>query len=392
MKKLLVLFRLLTICSLSGVLVQCNESQSSIPNRENSYVDLVEKLTDLEYLSLLPVPGEKCMQWSSYDRASRYDEATGKYIDWTANGDGNGIIRKEGNLDVFAEMEGPGIIWRIWSARADSGHVKIFLDGNPEPAVDLPFIHYFDRTTSPFIYPALVNEVSKGFNNYVPIPFQKSCKIVAEKNWGNFYHFTYTTYPPGTTLPTFKMNLSKEELAALEIANRKLTDQIGADPKGLRRNQTDRQKVITVEPGKTCEVIKIDGTNAITSIKINVQNLPSSPADRDILRGLALSIKWDGEQEPSVWSPLGDFFGTAPGINLYKSLPLGMTESGFYSYWYMPFEKNALVELKNETEKSQTVNFTIDYAPGHPTNKFFGGDFMPSGILMHSCHLNLNVG
>jgi hypothetical protein len=39
---------------------------------------------------------------------SKYDEATGKYIGWDANGDGNGIIRKEGKL-VFAEMEGPGV-------------------------------------------------------------------------------------------------------------------------------------------------------------------------------------------------------------------------------------------------------------------------------------------
>ena len=27
-----------------------------------------------------------------------------------------------------------------------------------------------------------------------------------------------------------------------------------------------------------------------------------------------------------MWCPLGDFFGTAPGVNLYKSLPLGMTD------------------------------------------------------------------
>jgi hypothetical protein len=45
-----------------------------------TYVDLVQRLTDLERLALLPAPGERCEQWSSYDRASRYDAATGRYL------------------------------------------------------------------------------------------------------------------------------------------------------------------------------------------------------------------------------------------------------------------------------------------------------------------------
>src|SRR5205823_4485900 len=81
-----------------------------------TYIDLVHRLTDLEYLATLPQPGEKCALFSSYDRKSRYDSATGKYMDWDANADGGGIIRKEGNKEVLAEMQGPGCIWRIWSA------------------------------------------------------------------------------------------------------------------------------------------------------------------------------------------------------------------------------------------------------------------------------------
>src|SRR5437762_13764683 len=36
-----------------------------------TYIDLVHRLTDLQYLATLPSPGERCAQWSSYDRASR---------------------------------------------------------------------------------------------------------------------------------------------------------------------------------------------------------------------------------------------------------------------------------------------------------------------------------
>ena len=46
---------------------------------------------------------------------------------------------------------------------------------------------------------------------------------------------------------------------------------------------------------------------------------------------------------------LGDFFGTAPGVNHYHSLPLGVGDDGWwYCNWYMPFEKEAQVELVND--------------------------------------------
>jgi hypothetical protein len=81
------------------------------------------------------------------------------------------------------------------------------------------------------------------------------------------------------------------------------------------------------------------------------------------LRELALSIHWDGETKPSVWSPLGDFFGTAPGVNYYRSLPLGMTEAGFYCHWFMPFTQSALLEVTNDGDEAQTLTFAIRHKP-----------------------------
>jgi hypothetical protein len=327
-----------------------------------TYIDLINRLTDLEHLATLPAPGEKCAQWSSYDRRSKYDEASGEYIDWSANGDGTGIIRKEDGELVFAQIEGPGVIWRIWSALAKEGHVKIYLDGAEEPAVDLPFIGYFNRENEPFTYPALVHMTARGQNCYVPIPFQKSCKIVAEGDWGRYYHFTYTTYPKGTILPTFKRELWPAESKALDRANQ-ILDRCGFDPEGQRPGQvTIEQEEMTIAPGATATVAKLKGKRAITALKVSM-DLPESPEDRDVLRELVLSIYWDGESRPSVWVPLGDFFGSAAGFNNYKSLPLGMTDKGFYCYWYMPFRKQALVKLANEGDKKRTAAFTITHAP-----------------------------
>ena len=323
-----------------------------------TYLDLIKRLTDMETLAVLPLPGEKCQQWSSYDRASRYDEATGKYVKWDANGDGGGIIRKEGELSVFAEMEGPGVIWRIWSATARHGHVKIYLDGASEPAVDLPFIKYFDGTTAPFQGQALCHMVAKGWNNYVPIPFQTSCKIVAENGWGNYYHFTYTTYPKGTVLPTFTGKLSADETAALAKANDFLQNKLGNDPAGARDREKDEEKTVTVGAGETALVAELKGPRAITAVRAQLAGL-----DEAALRELCLRITWDDDAQPAVWTPLGDFFGAAPGINKYRSLPLGVTEDGGYSFWYMPFAKSARVELINDGKQARTVPLRITHAP-----------------------------
>ena len=130
-------------------------SSSTVAQQTLTYADLVDRMTDLEYLAVLPEKGETCAQWSSFDRASRYDEETGKYVAWDANNDGPMFIRKEGNRWVMAEMEGPGCIWRVWSALTDKGHVKIYLDGQEQPAVDLPFNDYFTGKAAPLNYPTL---------------------------------------------------------------------------------------------------------------------------------------------------------------------------------------------------------------------------------------------
>jgi len=214
-----------------------------------TYLDLIGRLTDLESLAVLPDPGETCAQWSSYDRASVYDAAADQYVKWEANGDGNGFIRKEGTSMVLAEMEGPGVIWRIWSAMPEKGHVKFYLDGADAPAIDLPFIGLFNRENAPFTRPALVYMAARGQNCYVPIPYQKSCKIVAEEGWGRYFQFTYTTFPKGTKVPTFKMDLSDAESKALDQANAILA-RGGLDPwKKERPKALVQAKKAVIAPG-----------------------------------------------------------------------------------------------------------------------------------------------
>lgn len=326
-----------------------------------TYVDLVKRLTDLEHLATLPPTGETTKQWSSYDRASKYDEATGKYLGWDANGDGHGIIRREGDQQVLAEMDGPGIIWRIWSATPKAGRVRIYLDGASEPAVDLPFVGYFDRKNAPFTRPTLVYTAAMGWNNYTPIPYQKSCKIIADNGWGDYFQFVYTTFAPGTTVPTFKRDLNAKENAALDDLNQLLSN---CGPREPEAGQTRKSGERSLSANGGTVVEKLSGPAAIQLIRVKVNDLPAPPADRDVLRELVLQIKWDGQSRASVWTPLGDFFGTAPGLNVYRSFPCGMTGDGwFYANWFMPFAKSAEIALRNDGPERRKLQFEVYTVP-----------------------------
>jgi len=329
-----------------------------------TYPQLVERMTDLTALAALPPAGEKTSLASSYDRKSRYDAATDRYLNWDANGDGGGFIRREGQGYVLMDVQGPGCIWRTWSARPESGHVKIFLDGALAPAVDLPFTSYFDGQLAPFNRPNLVylaSAAANGLNNYTPIPFQKSCKIVADPGWGSYYQFTYTQFPKGTVVPTFSVHLSPEDSAALDRAD-KILGQCGSNPTTAARAETERGS-ITAETGRTALLADLDGPGAITALKIKLP-LPTDPeAQRILLRQLTLSITWDDETTPAVWSPLGDFFGYVGGGDVFSSLPVGLLPDGtLYSYWYMPYGRKAHLEIANDGAAPLKIDWEISHA------------------------------
>jgi len=61
-----------------------------------------------------------------------------------------------------------------------------------------------------------------------------------------------------------------------------------------------------------------------------------------------LKIYWDGEENPSVVSPLGDFFGAPFGKWVeYDSQPMSMQGAGMVCRFHMPFRKRARVVVEN---------------------------------------------
>jgi hypothetical protein len=131
------------------------------------------------------------------------------------------------------------------------------------------------------------------------------------------------------------------------------------DPKGANADARH------VAPGATETVLDADGPGEVSHIWFTI-------ADREPyhLKRIVLRIYWDGEQNPSVEAPIGDFFGL--GLGEYHSwqsemLSVGSTKS-LNSFFPMPFARHARITVTNEGHEAiDALYYNIDYRTyNHP--------------------------
>jgi len=137
---------------------------------------------------------------------------------------------------------------------------------------------------------------------------------------------------------------------------------------------------ITLLKGSVNTLMDVAGPGTIQHIWITV--------DLKRHRDLILRMYWDDEKEPSVESPLGDFF-----CNSWKSranivsLPINVNPTnGLNCYFPMPFRKRAKITVENLAAEDQDGFFyTINYAlgPVGDTEAYFHAQFRRSNPLPH---------
>ena len=81
-------------------------------------------------------------------------------------------------------------------------------------------------------------------------------------------------------------------------------------------------------------------------------------------RKLILRMYWDGEEQPSVETPVGDFFCNGWCVqSRVDSQPIAVNPAGgFNSYFPMPFRQCARVTLENRDSEDIIVYYQIDYS------------------------------
>jgi D-arabinan exo alpha-(1,3)/(1,5)-arabinofuranosidase (non-reducing end) len=150
--------------------------------------------------------------------------------------------------------------------------------------------------------------------------------------------------------------LSLESLSAQEFSSNPLNGlERLKDFEAMRASSSDTNWVNgnrdarPIKPGATLTVAELDGPGQIVHIWCTI-----SHEDPFYPRKLLLRIYWDGEKNPSVECPIGDFFGMGHGIDKpFDSLPIRVTSDGRgrNCYWPMPFKKKARITVTNDSDK-----------------------------------------
>jgi hypothetical protein len=295
-------------------------------------------IEELYRLDMLPAfkRSIKVASQSSYDRTGgNNDGFSGKYS----------YVRKEPGGLVLLDLKGPGIIYRIWTPTPTDDTMEFYFDGEEKPRISVPYRDVFTGKREPFVRP-LVGYGAGGFYSYLPLPFKKSCKILIKAERVLFYQINYALYPPEAPVKTFAATPSSAYLRHRAKAQ-KLFGSCGEDISAYGARAPGRTVVrtarIRLKPGATETLFATDEPGRIVGLRITPAG---ALAGKD--RAILLRMYWDGETEPAVLCPAGDFFGYAWGAPATRSLLVGTAGTANYCYFPMPFDHSAKIELVSE--------------------------------------------
>ena len=310
---------------------------------ENPWVPGIQELYRLDRLPVLR-ESVKVASVSSYDRTGGNNDGFGGQYSF---------VRKEKDGLVLADLEGPGVIYRLWTPTPTDDVLEFYFDGEDKPRIQVKFRELFLGQHPGFERP-LVGFGVGGFYSYVPLPYEKSCKVFIRAERMQFYQINYATYPPGAAIKSFSAEPSVEQRRHIEKA-RRLFDSAGGDisayvvPEGGVIEPVTAK--VTLEAGKTAALFDVDRPGRIVGIRL-------WPADALAGKGrdIVLRAYWDGDAEPAIASPAGDFFGYAWGEPAIRSLLVGTDEGVNYCYFPMPFDKSGRIELYAEPGLDRNVS------------------------------------
>jgi hypothetical protein len=118
---------------------------------------------------------------------------------------------------------------------------------------------------------------------------------------------------------------------------------------------------ISIGANETTTIAQMQGAGIIKHIWITV-----GTKDTMFRRNVIIRMYWNGEENPSVECPLGDFFGQGWGEEYnFISMPLAAAPAGgraLNCYFPMPFLDGARITIENESDiPVESFFFYIDY-------------------------------
>ena len=256
-------------------------------------------LAELTRLDLLPrfKRSIEVGSFSSYDRTGGNDDGfPGAYS----------FVRQEDEGLVLVELDGPGVIYRIWTPTPTDDIFAFYIDGEAQPRLEIPFRQLFTGEREPFVSP-VVGYGAGGFYCYLPIAFERSIKVVARAETIQFYQMNFARYPDDAGVVSFDGYRSPEDQRLLagarelfSAAGRDLSASVAPPGAELQTRRTTHR----LQPGGTVSLFDVDSPGRIVGIRVSPASAFAGKSRDTLIR-----MFWDGDEDPAVLSPVGDFFG-----------------------------------------------------------------------------------
>jgi len=322
-----------------------------------STASLLKEMIDRDKIAHYPTNDFRLKQHSSYNRASKTPkDKTGWFAnsDFTApntkEGPNNRFIRTELNEKgekewVLMEHLAPGALVRVWMPvkEIEDITVRFYLDGEKTPRIETNLYNFFNgdgEIPYPFAHKSLMSSVS-----FFPIPYAKSCKITVSKK-PFFFQYTFREYTDKADIKTFELSDIKNNQSLIKEVGEQLLQPTNVT-KGTKKTM---RTTLAKKEEKSLDLPK--GNAAIRTLKLKLGDYASDP---EVTRKIILKIEFDGKQ--TVWTPIGDFFGTGIGLHPYQGWDHTVAEDGTLSCrWVMPYQQSANISIQNLSDNDVDVN------------------------------------
>ena len=333
------------------LIMTCAGAFSQRENRGKKQMGLTDFLKEFYDISSLPVyeSGTYCAETSTYDRTGgNNDGFAGTY---------SFVRRNADSTLVLFDQKGPGVINRFWTPTPTDDTLDFYIDDTLKSAFSIVYRDLFTGKVYPFIAPLCANQLG-GYYCYLPIPFNKSCKIILRAKTTRFHQIGYRMFAPDLSLKSFSLSLTNEEKAALQKINTTWTNPAIAlkDIYNPKTVLNEEKRVVTIKPGQTLTIFQSAVPGRIAGFE-----LISSALLDTVAKNIDIKITWDDEKNPAVFCPLADYFGYAFGRSSMQGFLAGSDGKRHYSWFPMPYDKSAKIELiyRNVSQNNGLNNVTL---------------------------------
>lgn len=270
------------------------------------------------------------------------------------------LYATEEGMVLFDYKDGPGCV-KLIRTIGYTRVLKVYIDDEEDARIIIPFVEMYSGTHPDF--PGfLACDESRGHGSawsFVPIPFTKSCKIVATDNIESYHFFNIWVH--------IYSECNKDTRVDGNTHVETLAGTLEAPPFA--------NSLVTVK----------NGSGVMKALLLKLPEEKKAEA----LKSLRIRAWWDDNLLPCVDAPIGLFFGAgyssfepSDTISFYSvdgvgdialgrvatsAIPVGEMDNGYYyCYFPMPFWNRARIQLVNYSPiKFNGIEYKINIAENH---------------------------